>query len=134
MLERADDRATGIQTAVSDELPDGLGALQRSENPKAAAPAGNKSVRGVILLVGVWEFLLLVPMVMFTGMYLTRDTWDRRGENVYGYPPPSVCLLVVVGIGAIMVLAVIVPVTVVARRRIRHARERRALDSDQPAV
>ena len=94
--------------------------------PAASAPGGPDW--GIRIVVGFLNFAALWFLIAFTGMFLTRGSWDSPAENVYGYPPPWACLLGAISCGSIPVLTV----AVIVRGRIRHHRERQALDSELP--
>ena len=129
-IKRAEDSAPGIQ-AISHEAPNGPGAFQQGEmarNHGAHSPRAGGLDWGFALVVGLVNFFALLPLIAFTGMFLTRGSWDRPGENIYGYPPPWVCLLVAISCGVVPLLSVAVAV----RRRVRHVRQRRALHSEPP--
>jgi hypothetical protein len=131
VIERAEDRAPGIQM-VSQDGVDEPGAFQQAETPETAVPAPsapggpNWSAR---VLVGFLNFVALWFLIAFTGMFLTRGSWDSSGENIYGYPPPRACLLGAISCGSVLVLTV----AVIVCRRIRHAGRRQALDSELPS-
>ena len=126
VIERAEDRALGIQT-ISHQAVDGPGAFQQAEMPEAAVPAASAPGGpdwGIRIVVGFLNFAALWFLIAFTGMFLTRGSWDSPAENVYGDPPPWACLLGAISCGSIPVLTV----AVIVRRRIRHARKWQALD------
>ena len=130
VIERTEGSGPGIQ-AISHEAPNGPGAFQQGEmarNLAAHSPRAGGLDWSFVLVVGLVNFFALLPLVAFTGMFLTRGSWDSPGENIYGYPPPWVCLLVAISCGVVPVLSV----AVVVRRRVRHVRERRALHSEPP--
>ena len=94
--------------------------------PAPGAPGG--ADWGIRIIVGFLNFGALWFLIAFTGMFLTRGSWDSSAGNIYGYPPPWACLLGAISCGSVPVLTV----AVVVRRRIRHARELQAFDSELP--
>src|SRR5215469_13595007 len=130
VIERTEDRASGIQT-VSHKAVAGPDAFQQAEMREAAMPAPNAPRGpdwGIRIVVGFLNFAALWFLIAFTGMFLTRGSWDSPAENIYGYPPPWACLLGGISCGSIPVLTV----AVIVRGRIRHDRERQALDLELP--
>jgi hypothetical protein len=75
---------------------DGRGAFQPGEMAEAAVPASSTPggpAWGIRIAVGILNFVALWFLIAFTGMFLTRGSWDSSGANIYGYPPTwHVCL------------------------------------------
>jgi hypothetical protein len=83
---------------------------------------------GIRIVVGFVNFAALWFLIAFTGMFLTRSSWDSPGANIYDYPPPWACLVGAISCGSVVVFTF----AVIVCRRITHARERQALASELP--